>query len=63
MYGPGQRSPYTDDGTGETSEDSWFDSRHGKAMFFFNKPSRLALDFAQDFIQWVLGGYPPAVKN
>jgi hypothetical protein len=55
MYGPGQRSPYTDYGTGESSEDPWFDSRQGKAMFFFNRASRSALGFTPGFIEWVLG--------
>jgi hypothetical protein len=58
MYAPGQRSPYADCGTGETSEDPWFDSRQVKAMFFFNKASGSTLDFTQGFIQCVLGVIP-----
>jgi hypothetical protein len=58
MFGPGQRSPYTDYGTGLTSEDPWLDSRQGRAMFFFNKASISALGFTQGFIQWVLGVIP-----
>jgi len=58
MCGPEQRSPYTDYLTDETSEDPWFESRQGKAMFFFNETSRSALGFTQDFIQWVFGVIP-----